>query len=523
MEKLNRNLFILIIFFEALILTSFSSDFQNEADPETIAVQILALRDSIPARDIQQQYQINMPVHLIFLDGYYKYWIGPYNSVEKANDFLDELISKSKIKEAFVVRFSASDLKVRKNIQVKDSVTNNVLHPDTGLSLFESNGHIKNLHDSMSVINSAFHNDAKQDYIAKIVKTRLVNYKSKHVLWVVISYFLLLSLLTISFVLFSRTYNQRLSKKREALKDQYQLEIAEYLFNEMVSSIPESLQNIYKRGRRQLLIDEIVRLQSDLSGEVLEKVKKLYEELELYKDSMAKLEEIRWDKKARGMRELSVMGVVEAIPLIEKYTNDRNDVLRSEAFLALTKIQNKDPLYFLNRKDIFLSLWNQLNLHVAMQRSDIDIPEFKQWLHSENESILLFTIKMASLYNQFDAASEIARLLQHHNPKIRNSAIRALGDMEAYEYSGLLAQQFADEIYDNRLEIIRSIGLIGNDEESGFLHQLILNETDFDTLLLAVKSLYALGNSGKAIIAEVLSIRNNELKEIVNHVYDLRI
>ncbi|HBL75743.1 MAG: hypothetical protein A2W90_17275 [Bacteroidetes bacterium GWF2_42_66] len=349
----------------------------------------------------------------------------------------------------------------------------------------------------------------------------------EHVMFLIFSlvgFFLILSVLTVSLVLATRAYKQSRKHRNRILTDWFQAEIAEFLFNrENMQEIPDDLTRIKKLGSRQLIIDEIVRLQSDLSGEVADQLKFLYESLDLQKDSLSKLNSPRWEIKTKGLKELSVMGVAEAISTIKKYTVSRNEILRGEAFLALVRMKSDDPLHFLDDDNIVLTPWDHINLQVAIQQSGKEIPEFKRWLTTSNESVLSFALKMASLHKQFDAEPEIKVLLDHANEKIRKEAIRALGNMEMPESSDLLKKRYSQEISQNRLAIIHSLGSIGNPEDIDFLTDVISANSDFDLLLASFKALYALDTKGREKINELSLSNPSKYSMYAMHVMDRRI
>lgn len=512
----NKNFLFLIFLLGTLVLTSFFPVSSTEKCHDVIAVQIFALRDSIPVDNILREYQIDTPVHVRFHNGLFKYWIGPFDNFSKANHYLIRLKNNSKLEEAFVVRCQHED---SLNIDSTSILTSN--NNEVVLDSFNKEKIIVKQYSG--IIDTGFvKNVDQQSYMGGEIMQRVLTFRSQHILWAIVAYFFLLIFLTITIILFSRTYGQWITKKRHFLRDQCQAEIAEYLFNEQINNIPDKLRLIKKRSRRQLLIDEIIMLKNDLSGEVIELLNHLYRNLDLTRDSLAKLKNRRWDIKAKGFKELSVMEIEEAIPKIEKYSTHRNDILRAEAFLALVKLKKEDPFYFLDSEKITLTRWDQLNLHASIHSSGIEVPEFKRWLNSSNESVILFSLKMISVYKQFDAAQEIAFLLDHSNEKIRKLAIQVVGDMELSEYSGKLSQMYENESYTNKLAIIHSIGHIGNVEEMGLLYTVISTESDFDLRFAGMNALNAMGEEGRKLIDELVDAKS-DLADIAKHVFDIRI
>ena len=392
----NKKFLILIFLLGTLLLTSFSSFSPIEKCRDVIAVQIFALRDSIPVDNILRDYKIDTPVHVRFHNGLYKYWIGPFDNFKKANSYLLRLKNVSKLEEAFVVK-----------CQYTDSLNPGLKMDST--AIVNSNNDTEAKLDSIKIENDSIlnfdktdavliKNTEQRDFMGSVFIQWLLNFRSQHIIWAVVVNLLFIIFLTIAFILFSRTYGQWITKKRRFLRDQCQAELAEYLFNEQIDNIPERLRLIKKRSRRQILIDEIIRLKTDLSGEVLEMLNHLYRNLDLTRDSFSKLKALRWDIKARGFKELSVMEITEAMPKIEKYSIHRNSTLRAEAFLALVKLKKDDPFYFLDSEKIVLTRWDQLNLHAAIHNSGIEVPEFKRWLNSTNVSVILFSLKMISVF-----------------------------------------------------------------------------------------------------------------------------
>lgn len=515
--------FFLILLLATLIIISFSPDLSQSSKREVLVVQILALKDSIPVNTIRHDYLIDTTIHVRFQNGYYKYWIGPFVDLAKAEHFIHRLTGRTKIMEAFVAK-----------IQLDDPVSDNLINTEPGSVARFTNKQIDSVPEKSEMDNHSILKDSKsiklksseilneESIVSKVKKKRFLNYKSRHAIWVIVAYFFSLSFLTLAFVLYTRAYSQWMTYRRKMFIDQIQSVLADYLFDDENNQIPTSLFLIKKRVRRQILIDEIVRLKTDLSGEVLGLLNNLYRSLNLTRDSLLKLKKNRWDLKAKGFKELSIMEINEAIPVIEKYTTSRNSTLKAEAFLALVKLKKDDPLYFLNAKGIVLTRWDQLNLHVSIHNSGIEIPEFGRWLDSANESVLIFALKMTAIYKQFDAAPKIACLLNHSNAEVRKYAIQAIGEIELSDYSEALSQIYEKETYFNKLEIIRSIGLIGNQHEISILYNIVYNESDFVILLAGMKALFAMGKDGKELIKELVD-KKSELVDIAMHVLDRRI
>ena len=511
-------------FFLSFLLFVFSFLPANGENPqeykpgEQWAIQIHAGSDSLPVSEIVKRYGIDTLVKVKRIDGYYKYYIGPFNSLGDAKLAENRLKTNSELKEFFVTRFFVDESdQLAVNTISEDSVE---IKKEEERSKILSGTKI----DSVIINTEEFVSNRFGESKSKenIFDKRVLNYSSKHTLLIIITYFLILTVVSFSIVFLSRLYKQRSSIRRQFWLNQYQSVLADFLFNEEVETIPEPLKLITRQNRRQILLDEIIRLRTDLSGEVSILLDKLYNELNLSELSFKKLYRRRWNIKARGFRELAVMGVDSSVSLIEPFTKHRNETLRAEAYLALVKLKKDDPFYFLDIDDILVTGWDQLNLHRAIDSGEVEIPEFRRWLKSKNESVLVFSLKMAVIYQQFDAVEEIIALLKHPSEKIRNLAIKAVGEMEV-PFADALLENFPTESDKNKIEIMRSLRKVGEAQHVGFIIQVLNNNPCFDLKFSCVRTLKSIEKYGIEAMNELALTADEEFLRIVAHVNDQRI
>ena len=182
---------------------------------------------------------------------------------------------------------------------------------------------------------------------------------------------------------------------------------------------------------QQTLISEITTYHKNFIGKPLEVLEALYRKLQLAEISKKKLQNKNWEVKIEGIREANEMRITEMADDIIVYTDDENGYLRMEAQAAYLKLSLKDPFHFLDRARERILDWHQLVLFEKITKNkQLQIPLFSKWLRSPNDTVVLLCLKLIDHFKQFDAESEVERLLQHHNPDVVKKSVQIIGKLE---------------------------------------------------------------------------------------------
>jgi HEAT repeat protein len=366
-------------------------------------------------------------------------------------------------------------------------------------------------------------------------------------------------------IIVSRVRREQSAKRKALLKEKYENILVELLYthesepdaayllkpaeelraendaelNDMQSAIapaeasatqPESTQyasyfearELRRRFNREVLIEQIIELHKNLSGATSQVLRELYLELGFDQDAKKRLKHFDWSVKAKAVRELAQMGIAEAEPEIARLLNHTNSVLVLEVQIALLKLNREHPFSFLNETEVEITEWQQVSMLAMISHSPhFKIPDFSQWLSSNNDSVVLFVTKMINYYNQLEAADQLIGLLSHPNEKVRTEVIRTLGDMEVMEADQALIEIYPKETEETQKEILETLGKIGTDNSVAFLYTA-LNSPQFPLAFMAAKGLMKLGRSGEEVLAQA---KNEELSmpQIVKHLADERI
>ncbi len=257
------------------------------------------------------------------------------------------------------------------------------------------------------------------------------------------------------------------------------------------------LRHVIKKSdfNRQIVLDQIIDLKKSLSGNALIPLSIIYNALKLHEISLRKLSYSTWYHKAQAIRELSEMQYRAVVPMITKYVNSSNSILRQETIVALLQLSQGNPLVFLNDYKGNITLWMRINLHRSLQRLDFrKLPTFSDWFTHENESVVLFCLSMTRAFRQLQSLPELVKLLYHQNERIVALAIKTISVLGADEYcasiSGLIPNY-----KDNKkilLRIVRALGNIGTAADREILLPF-LRHGEYELRFEAMKSMKKLG------------------------------
>ena len=354
----------------------------------------------------------------------------------------------------------------------------------------------------------------RYDYFGKSVA--LVN---ALIITIIASFASMLVLLIV--ILLNRRRMEKEAKLRQYLLEQYQSLIIDYLFG---NSGPDAFRKIASDDyRRQVLIDQMIDVSVNLKGDSREKLTKLYNDLELDRDSLARARSRRWHKKIKGFRELAFMGIREGNEEMLNSLNSKNEILRMEAQIALVRLSNNDHFEFLSHLRRPFSLWEQITLHDLIIQHELPVPDFQRWLSSENPSVVMFALRMIREFKQKEAESEMKKVMLHRDPRVSKLAVEVAGDLDMRSSLDTMKRMYKFQEYNNCLEIVKSMGKMPDTSMLGFLKLVLDKEDDVQLQIEAVKAIENMGEVGVQALVKVMKSEYKNYNIIVRHVLDRRI
>ena len=271
----------------------------------------------------------------------------------------------------------------------------------------------------------------------------------------------------------------------------------------------------------QLLIDQILEIKKNLSGNSARVLIATYENLELYKLSLGKLKRGHsWQKKALGIRELAEMNYTAGLPDILKYLEASHETLREESFMAVVRLRPDNPLFFLDTYHNPLSPWMRINIHHYLARLDTrKLPVFSRWFRNDNTDVALFSISMARQFRQAQAVSVLMDLLDSPNEKILGLTLETLAALDAYDSADKLAT-LQPGFWDNEklsLRLVNCLGKIGDPSRHTSIIARFLDHPAYSVRFQAAQALKQLGPEAYLILLQA-GAEKEGLDKIIRHI-----
>jgi len=241
---------------------------------------------------------------------------------------------------------------------------------------------------------------------------------------------------------------------------------------------------------RDFILGSMLQLHKNLTGETAEQIQELYVIFGLENDSNQRLKSKKWHIQAKAINELEQMHYRRSYREIYRLINNPNETLRSEAYVAIVSMKNKNQLTFLNNIQVEMSDWEQLNLLSRInQLKNFVVPDLTKWLSGTNESFVKFSIKIIQYFNVIEQTEELINLLSSRWENVRIDAIKALIFLQVDSSRILLLQRFNGETIPVQIEIINAIGNIGDYKDNNWLNDIIIQNTDRQMTYAAGKAI----------------------------------
>lgn len=270
--------------------------------------------------------------------------------------------------------------------------------------------------------------------------------------------------------------------------------------NELIE-ITYKIEKLLQRPKfRQRVINEIIQTKKNLSGSANLNLNKLYELLELDVDSNKKLHHRHWHTKAKAIHELTIMQQMKYANEIAELTNHQNELVRNEAQCGMINLLGFPGLCFLDRTQYPISQWQQIQLlHKLNNVKPQDLGNIKNWLGSPNESVVIFSIKLAAIYNCHDVYDNVVCCLQNASDAIKLNALEYLKKISTEDTADRIISKYSFENKTYRLAVLEALQFIGSEKQVTFLLNQ-LQDKDDDIKTAAAKSLSMLHPMGPAFL-----------------------
>ena len=306
------------------------------------------------------------------------------------------------------------------------------------------------------------------------------------VVWTITGAFFIIITLLILYLKFLRGHLRKKERVTAKLENYFESSLISYLYSgneeEVISADQKVIINQFKDCvknpfRRKILITVLLKLKNEVSGEIAEAIQKLYFHTGLVNFALSRLKHKKWYVVAKGIRELKQFHVKEAHDEVIVHINHPRREVRKEMQLYMVNLFYFEGLDFLEILETQLSEWDQIQLLEVLQRlENQNISNIKSWLNSSNDSVIVFALKLAKIYNQFEAKDELINLLYHINKKIRLEAIHVLSYLNVLEAKDILKNNIEERSLEEQIAFFKLMEDLYEQTDESFVMKYIHNE-----------------------------------------------
>ncbi len=480
-----------------------------------------------------------------------------HNNLEEFPAYASVLIEKEKLTNAFLPGIEEDSLQIGQGASEQDSVKNkkgeqlitnsNVDKPNSKSENNKVKGELQKNRDypgsliTGKMLVRIFLSDNK----AQNLKNKLINYGENNVPQyfrnpyfnlvdiffqypVVFAFFILILFFIINIfcVLLILNYTIK-SKNKKARYEEYYRRIYEealisYIFGELEwNEVVGKLVKNKKTRNRKILISILLNLHENLKGEVNKFIPKIYNNLELYKDSFKSVRSSFNHIKVKGIRELTYLYPEKAKEIVLDYINYPDDLVRAEAQMAYIILNKNNPFEFLSSLTKPFTRWTQLSAFYLLRLYQLPVPSFSDYLYSKHPTIQNFCLQMITYFQQLENVSEIFNMMNSKVERTRFLSYNAINDLRLYEGRIPIKERYRNETFKNKIEIIKAFKNIGDEEDFQFLEHIIKSES-VTLKLEACRSMYFMNKEGCERLIKLGKTFNPEIEKIIAHITDPR-
>ncbi len=269
------------------------------------------------------------------------------------------------------------------------------------------------------------------------------------------------------------------------------------IFDYNLLPLPGRLKKLLPNSHfRKLLTKELINAKQNMSGTASLNLKTLFKQLKLDQDALMMINSNSWYLKAFGIQQLGQMEMIEYQDKIFGFTNNKRGLLRVEAQNAIVKFSGFEGLRFLDNAEYPITEWQQIKLLEELsQLPSENFTGIDKWLGSENDSVVIFALKLTGNYFRFELYDRVVLCLRHINPEVRRQAIMVVKELPNENTASDLIEGYQNEISRNKVLIIKAIGEVGTNDQIKFLLELLEDESN-KIKIAASRSLASIGDSG---------------------------
>ncbi len=510
-------------------------------------VQIAASKSPVDIADFAKKKNIKWEILEYNDTKWYHYFIGNFNSYKSADSLSRILLDSTRLKSVYITRLPSEitgttavvqpspektaltdslnnkEISRQENNTRKIDVGDTILHDSIPADrnqkvLAENNGSF--LKNFMHYIDYKIIGEIKQFIRGNGESIEGIS------LGLIFILFVLLFILNILFVLVIFVFSNRMQnydiRYNKLYRESYESVLLTYILGDTTwEETLARLKNIDRPQNREILSSILMNFNENLKGNANRTIPEIFVKLGLHNDAMNQAKSKLFYLKVIGIRKLSHLYPEGAKEIVPELLNHPDDIIRVEAQTAYVRVNPGDPFGFLKILEKPFTRWAQISAFYIFKLHQLNIVSFGKYLDSTNKNVRNFSLRMVIFFQQLENTKEIILLLDSPLEMTRGLAIKAVNDLRIYSGKEKIRENFEGETQKNKIEIIKALRNIGDEDDFDFLETII--KADNITLKTeACRSLYFMSEKGKERLLSLNNELNNGLDLFIAHVTDPR-
>jgi len=343
-----------------------------------------------------------------------------------------------------------------------------------------------------------------------------------------IAVFLLNSLLLIIYSIYTISKNKRKEDKRKKYLTFFSIEIINIIYP-VPHITPEKMQtelgvlkrNINNYLKSRVFFEALIKTSSVVKGELRERTNALFQHV--YNDSYVKAHLLSpyFQDRIFALQLIVIFYLAKYENIVKKMTNEKNYLLRTEAYITLIKISNYDNLSFLKTHKYNISELDKniiLNVIQENKKENIDVLGL---LESPNPKSAHLGILLAHKLQKFEFKEIIKEYLESPIILIREEAFVAYASMsETDNEFDYLIQLFPSQNDSIKKTIINEFSRCNN---LSLTTAFLLSVIEEESVLVKVEALKLLIDVNVNYVLAYSSTKDEDIQKALKQVLDFNL
>lgn len=348
-----------------------------------------------------------------------------------------------------------------------------------------------------------------------------------------LSYFvILLSILSIIILLYVMSWDVYSRKKEKRTYNSLRLryyDLIKRIISESEPNIPDSLtnmkmSNLEKEVMLNILIE--IRMESDISSEVIKRMQNLIKNMGLYDFMERQLLTGKVNDKIKVIQTIRILHMEIPDSTMARFINDKNHELRKAARLYYILSSKEDPFKYFEsyEKDKAIITWDMIEIHQMFKEYNNlgkKLPSFIPVLNiNQDKSITQFFIKEIAYWGSDKEVDYLKRFLNSDQDELRISAMETLAKRKDKNITEAIKTSFYIQNENIKRKSLISLLEIDGEASVPFFEEAFKNTSSRLTKRTALKCLWNAGDKGKNIFSKLRAESEDYEKILFKHVED---